>query len=52
MAVLTKKRLLAIREALTARLAGAIESDIERKDYKAALEWAEAKVRDKERKIG
>lgn len=55
-AVLTKKRLFAIREALNARLAGEIDveddSGIDRKDYEAALEWAWSKIADKQRGAG
>jgi hypothetical protein len=45
---LTKKRLRAVIEALTARLAGAIDTDIPREDYEQALLWAQAKLQDRE----
>ena len=49
MAVLNKRRLAAIREALHARLAGEIDveedSGIKRKDYEAALEWAKEQTK-------
>lgn len=44
MTQLTRRRLLAIREALNFRLAGDIESDIPVEVYKAALEWTREKI--------
>lgn len=54
MAKLTKKRLMAIRDALQVRLHDeafkrrTLSSEIQ--DYEAALEWAQGKIVDKERK--
>lgn len=49
MAVLTKKRLQAIHDALVSRLEREFSYVNERRDYEAALEWAKAKLADKER---
>jgi hypothetical protein len=49
-AVMTLKRLYAIREALNARLAGELDdTDIPQKDYQAALEWVREKIKSKQR---
>lgn len=53
MAVLNKRRLKAIHEALTSRLAGEIDvqddTGLKAKDYEAALEWASEQLRRRER---
>lgn len=41
---LSKRKLAAIIEALTERLAGEVETSIPIKDYKEALLWAQQKI--------
>lgn len=51
---LTEKRLLAIREALNARLAESIDptGEIKRKDYQNALEWCRQEISKRRSRIG
>jgi len=47
---LSKRRLLAIEEALQARLAGSLDdSPLETADYEGALRWARYKAKSKRR---